>query len=148
MTSMGTTGGWSGCSHWPACLRGAAEQPTAHREDAGPDEDVSHPIPRPDTLDALVESNRGAYVGIVIATPLLDDTVSRACLERKVAVSLGYFSFPALREKHGTPDLSHCRVYVDVHAASDATMLDLIDYYCSQFPANGVTAVVTRIALN
>lgn len=111
----------------------------------GPDEDVNHPIPRLDTLDTLVETDRGAYVGIVIAAPLSDDSVSRARLQRKIEVSLGYFHDVAFREKHGAPSPAHCRIYVSVHAHSSASTLELIEHFCSQFEANGVASVLQLI---
>lgn len=113
--------------------------------DAGPDEDVNHPIPSLDTLDTLLESDQGARVGIVIATPLLDDPVSRARLQRKVEVTLGYFSGAAFRERHGAPNPAHCKIYVSVHARSDPSMLSLVQHYCSQFTANGIAPVVKLI---
>lgn len=112
---------------------------------AGPDEDVNHPIPRLDTLDTVVETDRGAYVGIVIAAPLSDDSVSRARLQRKIEVSLGYFHDVAFREKHGPPSPAHCRIYLSVHSHSSASILELIEHFCSQFEANGVASVLQLI---
>jgi hypothetical protein len=115
------------------------------RPDAGPNEDVNHPIPSLDTLDTLVESAQGARVGIVIASPLLDDPISRARLQRKIELALGYFGGAAFRQKHGVPNPVHCKIYIGVHARSAPAMLNLVKYYCSQFAANGVAPVVRLI---
>ena len=116
--------------------------------DAGPIEDIDHPIPRLDTLDVLRFTDRGAYVGIVIASPLKDDAISRARLLRKIEVSLGYFRSAEYRERYGAPDPKRSRLWVHVHADSDARMLALLEHYCSQFVANGVTARLELIGTN
>jgi hypothetical protein len=106
--------------------------------DAGPDEDLIHPIPRLDTLDALVESDQGARIAIVIATPLLDDARSRARLQRKFEVSMAYFGSPKFREKHGPPNPHHCKLYFSVHASSDVQMIEIIQQLRPQVECNGI----------
>lgn len=112
---------------------------------AGAIEDPSHPIPRLDTLDVHLSTDQGAYVGIVVASPLRDDNMSRARLQQKVEVSVSYFQSAEYREKYGLPCREHSRLWINVHCDSDATMLQLIEYYRAQIEANGMTAVVKLI---
>jgi hypothetical protein len=51
---------------------------------AGPVEDQGHPISRLDTLDTHLTTDQRAYVGIIIASPLRDDEISRTALQEKV----------------------------------------------------------------
>jgi hypothetical protein len=116
--------------------------------DAGPDEDVNHPIPRLDTLDVHLNTERGAYVGIVIASPLRDDPVSRARLQRKVEVSLGFFQSEEYRGEHGAPEHGRSRLWISIHSGSDPAMLELVDHYRAEIEANGVTARVKFVGTN
>ena len=115
---------------------------------AGPAEDRDHPIPRLDTLDVHVETKRGAFVAIIIATPLRDDEMSRARLQEKVEVSLSYFQSAEYREKYGTPCRAHSRIWIKVHCNSDTAMLQLIEHYRKQIEANDLTAVVKLIGMS
>jgi hypothetical protein len=112
---------------------------------AGPAEDQSHPIPRLDTLDVHVTTDKGAYVGIVIASPLKDDEVSRARLQEKVEVTLSYFQTAEYREKYGRPCRERSRFWFNVHCESDPSMLELIEHYREQVEANDMTAVIKLI---
>jgi hypothetical protein len=112
---------------------------------AGAIEDSGHPIPRLDTLDVHLTTDQGAYVGIVVASPLRDDTMSRARLQQKVEVSLSYFQSAEYRETYGLPCRERSRLWINVHYDSDATMLQLIEHYRAQIEANGITAVVNLI---
>jgi hypothetical protein len=112
---------------------------------AGPAEDQNHPIPRLDTLDVHVATNKGAYVAIIIATPLKDDERSRARLQEKVEVTLGYFQSAEYREKYGTPCRERSCIWIKVHCDSDAPMLDLVEHYRAQIEANDMTAEVKLI---
>ena len=106
-------------------------------------EDNNHPIPRLDTLDVHVETNKGAYVAIVIGSPLKNDEVSRARLQAKVEVSLGYFRSAEYREKNGEPSHDRSHILFKVHCDSDAEMLRLIDHYREQIEANDVSTKVS-----
>ena len=119
----------------------------AQHADSEPLEDVNHPIPRLDTYDTLLEFAKGAYLGIVIAAPLKDDERSRARLRRKFEVALGYFRSEAYLARCGTPQPTHCRVYVNIHSGSDAEMLRLIEQHCAEVASSGITPVVTFEAL-
>jgi hypothetical protein len=113
---------------------------------AGPVEDQSHPIPRLDTLDVHITTDRGVYVGIVIASPLKDDAVSRARLQEKVEVTMNYFQTAEYREKYGLPCRERSRFWFNVHCESDPSMLELIEHYREQVEANDMTAVIKLIA--
>jgi hypothetical protein len=115
---------------------------------AGPLEDVNHPIPRLDTYDTELTTESGAYIGIVIATPLRDDAMSRARLLRKIELYLRYFQSREYRERNGAPMPDRSRIYVSIHTASDPSMLQLIEFYMEQMPANGITPVLKLISGN
>ena len=115
----------------------------APHPDPGPLEDANHPIPRLDTYDTLLEFAKGAYLGIVIATPLKDDERSRARLRRKFEVALGYFRSVDYLARCGTPQPAHCRLYVNIHSGSDAEMLRLVEQHCAEIAASGITPVIT-----
>jgi hypothetical protein len=101
-----------------------------------------------DTLDVNVTTDKGAYVGIVIASPLKDDEISRARLQEKVEVSLSYFQSAEYREKYGTPCRERSRLWINVHCDSDASMLQLIEHYRAQIEANDITVVVKLTGSN
>ena len=111
--------------------------------DPGPLEDNDHPIPRLDTLDTLVTFTKGASVGIVIATPLKDDERSRARLLRKFEVSLSYFRSADYFARCGAPQPAHSRLYVNIHSGSDAEMIELVERYCAEAAASGITPFIT-----
>jgi hypothetical protein len=115
---------------------------------AGPAIDANHPIPNLDTLDVHVNTDKGAYVGIVIARPLKDDEISRARLQRKIEVALSFFNSEEYRELHGAPCRTRSRLWINVHSGSDAAMLTLVEHYRTQIEANDVTAVVKLIGTN
>jgi hypothetical protein len=116
--------------------------------DAGPVEDANHPIPRLDTLDVHLSTDKGAYVGIVIATPLKNDDLSKARLQRKIEISLEYFLSSEYRALHGAPCRTKSRLWINVHADTDAEMLALIEHYRVQIEANNVSAIVQLIGTN
>jgi hypothetical protein len=120
----------------------------ANHIDAGPLEDVNHPIPRLDTLDVHVNTDKGAYVGIVIASPLKNDDLSKARLQRKIEVSLEFFLSSEYRALHGAPCRTQSRLWINVHSDTDAEMLALIEHYRVQIEANDVSAVVKLIGTN
>jgi hypothetical protein len=98
-----------------------------------------------DSLDVHLATDKGAYVGIVIASPLRDDEVSRARLREKIEVTLSYFESAEYQEKYGRPNREHSRFWINVHYDSDQSMLELIEHYRAQIGANDITAVVNRI---
>jgi hypothetical protein len=111
-----------------------------------PPEDVNHPIPRLDTHDTLVETAKGAYLGIVIASPLKDDQRSRARLRRKFESAASYFRSTEHIARCGTPQPEHCRLYVNIHSGSDPEMLRLVELHCAEIAASGIAPVVTFVA--
>jgi hypothetical protein len=113
------------------------------RADAGAIEDNGHPIPRLDTLDVHVATNKGASVAIVIGSPLKNDEMSRARLQVKVEVSLGYFRSAEYRDRYGQPSRDRSHILFKVHRDSDSEMLRLIDHYREQIEANDVSTKVS-----
>jgi hypothetical protein len=109
---------------------------------AGPLEIAEHPIPRIDTFDTVLTTDRGANLGIVIATPLRDDKCSKERLRRKMEMYLSYFQSPEYRDRCGYPLPDRSRIYVSIPAGSDASMLQLVHHYMSQMLSNGITPVL------
>ena len=103
---------------------------------------VPHPISSLDTYDTVVTTDRGAYLGLVIASPLRDDEVSRARLKKKIDLYTGYFQSPQYLERCGTPSLDRSRVYISIHAGSAPSMLELVESYDAHFRDFGITLVV------
>jgi hypothetical protein len=87
-------------------------------------------------------------VGIIIATPLHDNEVSRERLRRKFELNLGYFLTPEYRERCGPPLPDRSKIYVNIHASSDPSMLQLVERYMAQMPAKGITPVLKLIHTN
>lgn len=110
--------------------------------DAGPDEDLAHPIPRLDTFDVLLRTDSKARVGIVIATPLGDSPRDRARFERRIQMALGYFDTTEFRRRWGTPTPEHCAIYIDIHSASDSNIIDLVFSQADRIRAAGLQAVI------
>jgi hypothetical protein len=92
-----------------------------------------------------VTTDQGAYVGIIIATPLRDDEISRARLQEKVEVSLSYFQSAKYRETYGAPCRERSRLWISIHRDSDAAMLSLVEDYRAQIEGNDMTVVVKII---
>jgi hypothetical protein len=110
--------------------------------DSGPAHDLAHPIPRLDTIDTELQTDRGAYIGIVIAAPLKHDPQSKARLLRKVALSLSYFESLQFLKRCGEPRPDRCRIYISVHSGTDSKMLEIIDQCGARMLANGITPVI------
>jgi hypothetical protein len=110
--------------------------------DSALDVDERHPIPRVDAYDALLTTDQGAYLGLVIASPLRDDEVSRIRLQRKLEMYMTYFQSPEYRDRCGAPSPTHCKIYVSIHSSSDAAMLDLVNHYLDQMPSNGICPIL------
>jgi len=116
--------------------------------DPGPAQDLEHPIPRLDALDTVVTHERGAYVGIVIASPLRDDPLSRARLLRKIEVTLQYFQSPEFTKRCGQPTPQRCKVYISVHSGSDPAMIDLVEDCRARISEVGATPVISLTHVN
>jgi hypothetical protein len=110
--------------------------------DPGPAQDLTHPIPRLDTIDTELTTDRGAYIGIVIASPLIDDPLSKARLLEKVELYLSYFESPQFLKRCGEARPDRCRIYVSVHSGTDPKMLDLIDQCGARILVKGITPVI------
>src|SRR5436309_5628494 len=78
-----------------------------------------HPIPCVYTYDAaLTFDGGGAYLGIVIATPLGDDPQSLARLKEKLSFYLESLYSEFGRQEWGTPVPGKMKIYVRVHPNS------------------------------
>jgi hypothetical protein len=92
--------------------------------DAGPVVDPNHPIPSLGTLDVLLESDSAARVGIIIASPMTYDSVSRARFESKLKTCFSYFNSPKFLSRWGNPTPANAKLYIDIHAGSDPAMIE------------------------
>lgn len=103
---------------------------------------IAHPIASLDTFDNVVTTDRGAYLGMVIAGPLKDDEVSRARLRRKIDLYVGYFLSHAYRDLYGGPGFDRSRIYISIHAGSDSSMLTLVEAYGDYIRENAITPII------
>jgi hypothetical protein len=103
--------------------------------DSALDVDERHPIPRVDAYDALLTTDQGAYLGLVIASPLRDDEVSRIRLQRKLEMYMTYFQSPEYRDRCGAPSPTHCKIYVSIHSKS-LPRSDAVKRHMSHFEAH------------
>jgi hypothetical protein len=103
---------------------------------------VPHPISSLDTYDTVVTTDRGAYLGLVIAGALRDDEVSRARLKKKIELYIGYFQSAAYLDRYGLPGLDKSRIYISVHADSAPSMLELIESYSASIQELGITPII------
>lgn len=101
-----------------------------------------HPISSLDAYDTALTTDRGAYLGLVIASPLRDDEVSRARLKKKIELYIGYFQSPAYHERYGAPSLDRSRIYISIHAGSAPSMLKLVESYSTHIRENSITPVI------
>ena len=116
--------------------------------DIGLDEDVSHAIPRLDTFDTLLETNAGARIGIVIATPLGNSPRDRARFEQKLSVAMAYFESETFRNRWGAAEPVHCAIHIDIHSASDDSVIEFVFGQAERIRVAGLTPVIRVISAN
>lgn len=90
------------------------------------DDDPDHPIPYVGNLDTVVETDRGAYFGMVIASPYVSDARSEARLRAKLR---GYFRHihEVRHDWNAThPEPMEVRLHIAVHHASDPQVLVIL----------------------
>lgn len=109
--------------------------------DDNPDleDDSSHSIPRIEVFDTVVTfDGGGAYIGIVIATPM---DASQRSLHRLIAKQHFYLEsfFSAHgREKWGTPKQGKMRIYVNVHPDSSEAVFEMLNAFQRRAKERGV----------
>lgn len=88
--------------------------------------DESHPIPWMDVIDVETKTDKGAYYGLAIASPLAGDEYCQRRLLKKIE---GYLTH--IREKRREWQATHsqdmkARLYVAVHPDSDPVIFELL----------------------
>jgi hypothetical protein len=112
------------------------------------EDDDAHPIPCVDNLDAVVTSDAGLRLGIVIDSPLKGDERSKQRLIRKLE---GYVREFEVRRQQWATENGHAMkawLFISLHPESDPEILQLIDQYRRWIEGNAVTLVLSTKSLN
>jgi hypothetical protein len=111
-----------------------------------PDE-PGHPIPCVYTYDtALTFAGGGAYLGIVIATPLGADAQSLARLKEKLSFYLESLYSEFGRQEWGTPVPGKMKIYARVHPNSSEETFKILDiFHADEAAPRGVQLIITKI---
>lgn len=108
-------------------------------------DDPGHPIPRVYAYDtALTFEGGGAYLGIVIATPLDATARSLMRLRAKEKFYLDGLYSEWGRHKWGTPKEGKMKIYVYIHPASSQEAFDMLSAFCSEARNRGVELVTIK----
>jgi hypothetical protein len=108
-------------------------------------DDLTHPVSRVHTYDTVLAlGGGGAYLGIVIATPLDASARSLARLQEKQRFYLDSFYSEFGREQWGTPKSGKMKVYVSVHPASSQEAFETLDAFCDQARGRGIEVVISK----
>jgi hypothetical protein len=108
-------------------------------------DDFSHPIRQVRVFDTVLPlQGGGAYVGIVIATPL--DASKRSILRLKEKSQFYLESFFAVhgREVWGTPKVGKMRIYVNIHPDSSAAAFHELDNFRELARERGVDVLIEK----
>jgi len=102
-------------------------------------DDFEHPIPRVYAYDTVLAlGNGGAYLGVVIASPLDASPRSLARLREKLRFYLeSFFSDFALKEWK-TPKEGKMRIYINIHSESCKDAFEIIGTFEEQAHGRGV----------
>jgi hypothetical protein len=107
------------------------------------EDDESNPIPYMDKIDVQVSTDKGAFYGIVIASPLSGSEWSQRRLLRKVEAYFGHIAAERLKWKknHEIPMLARLRVAI--HPDSDPVIFELLQRCETWAEENEVEFTVT-----
>ena len=109
-------------------------------------DDPAHPLPSVDVFDAvLTMDGGGAYLGLVIATPLEASVVSLARLNEKLRFYLGSFWSEFGQREWGTPKEGKMKIYVRIHPESSQEIFERLEAFSAEACSRGVDVVITRI---
>jgi len=90
------------------------------------EDDTDHPIPYVGNLDTVVETNVGAYFGLVIASPLSMEKRSEARLRKKLDNYFQYFAVIKSEWSSIHSEPMKVRLMIAVHHASDPRVLAVL----------------------
>ena len=113
-------------------------------------DDESHPIPRLNHIDVVLDIEGGAYYGIVVSQPISDDHITRARLIRKLENYVRNFKSDEFRRAHGTPLPGKLRIYVHLHSGTDPGVFSAVENCRTWLSDNNVELVVgaTKSSVN
>jgi hypothetical protein len=95
--------------------------------DTALDKDDNHPIPTLSNIDFVVAlEGRGAYYGLVVASPLGADKQSQDRLIKKIEIYLNDFLSAETKREIGAPSLDKTRIYVVIHPKSHPAIFELL----------------------
>jgi hypothetical protein len=108
-------------------------------------DDFSHPIRQIEVFDTVLPlEGGGAYIGIVIATPLDGSRRSILRLTAKLAFYLeGFFSAYG-RELWGTPKKGKMRIYINIHPRSSDTAFLVLQEFLETADKRGVEVRIQK----
>lgn len=112
------------------------------------EDDDTHPISCVDNLDAVVTSDAGLRLGIVIVSPVKNDERSKQRLMRKLESYVREF---ALRRQEWATENGRAMkawLFISLHPESDPEIIKLIDQYRRWIESNAVTLVLSTKSLN
>ena len=91
-------------------------------------DDDGHPVPYLEKLDIVAKArNGGAYLVVVIASPLMDDDRSVQRLNRKLGNYLVFIASDEFRSEFGAPNPATTTITVVIHPASSPRIFELLE---------------------
>jgi hypothetical protein len=107
-------------------------------------DDETHPIPVVHALDTVLTfAGGGAYIGIVIATPLDGSARSLARLAEKQRFYLESFFSASGKDNWNTPREGKMKIYVDIHADSSLEAFALLHDFSRHAQHRGVEVIIS-----
>jgi hypothetical protein len=107
-------------------------------------DDLEHPIPRLHAYDTVVAiDGGGAYIGMVIATPLDASPRSLQRFREKQAFYLESFFSEYGRREWGTPREGKMKIYVTLHPESSAEAFEMLKVFESEARGRSVDVVIS-----
>jgi hypothetical protein len=102
-------------------------RPDLPEEFIEPQVEESHPIHDTSKIDVVVQTDRGAAYGLVIAAPVTGSLSTQTRLLDKIEAYIGDFCSPSFLSKYGEPTSEYCKITVAIHPASDPVIFELLE---------------------
>jgi hypothetical protein len=108
-------------------------------------DDFSHPIRQVHIFDTVLPlQGGGAYIGVVVASPLDDTQRSITRLREKLRFYLENFFTTHGRDVWGTPKAGKMRIYVNIHPDSSTLAFRVLDDFREEALHRGVHVIIRR----
>ena len=104
--------------------------------------EVPHPIRDASVIDTVVTTDRGAYYGLVIASPVSGDVASQERLLNKISAYIGDFHSEGYISRFGKPSMESCQITVGIHPKSDPIIFELLGKCKAWVEDNNIRFVV------